>query len=141
MIKILILCTSNSSRSQMAEAFLKSFDPRLFVCSAGVKPASHVHPLTVRVMSEIGIDIGASIPKNVIRFLSDSFDYVITVCDDARENCPVFTGKVGRRIHIGFEDPADAKGSEQEILKVFLRIRDQIHDKMLEFYKKELAPG
>ncbi len=138
MKKVLILCTGNSCRSQMAEAFLRSFDAHLDVDSAGTQPAGRVHPNTVKVMKELGIDLHSHTPKNVDQFVNDSFDYVITVCDNARETCPVFTGRVGKRLHIGFEDPADAGGSEEEILHAFRAIRDQIREKMLELYTTEL---
>jgi len=125
-MKILVLCTGNSCRSQMAEGFLKSFDPRLKVFSAGTNPAEKINPFAVRVMKEIGIDISEQYPKDVERFLGDEFDYVITVCDNAKETCPVFTGRVRNRLHIGFEDPAEAVGSEEEVLPVYRRVRDQI---------------
>ncbi|MDP4281553.1 MAG: arsenate reductase ArsC, partial [Bacteroidota bacterium] len=93
-MKILILCTGNSCRSQMAEGFLKSFDSRLEVYSAGTQPAPNANLIAVAAMNEVGIDISQNKPKSVDLFLSDSFDYVITVCDNARESCPVFFGKV-----------------------------------------------
>lgn len=133
-IKILILCTGNSCRSQMAEGFLKSFDERLEVFSAGTHPSRQVHPKAVQVMSEIGIDISRNHSKSVDEFLHDSFDYVITVCDGAYENCPVFYGKVKHQLHIGFEDPAVATGTEEEILVVFRRIRDEIKGEFYRFY-------
>jgi arsenate reductase len=135
-MRILILCTGNSCRSQMAEGFLKSFDPALEVFSAGTHPASRVHPLAVRVMNEAGIDIAGNHPRNVDQFLAQSFDYVITVCDHARETCPVFTGKVVHHLHVGFEDPATAIGSEDEVLAVFRRIRDEIRSSFLEFPRR-----
>ena len=110
-MRILILCTGNSCRSQMAEGFLKSLDPSLEVYSAGTLPARHVHPKAVRVMAEAGIDLSSKMPKNVEQFLHEAFDYVITVCDNARETCPVFFGEVKQRLHFGFEDPAEAAGS------------------------------
>ena len=134
-MKILILCTGNSCRSQIAEGFLKSFDAKLEVYSAGTNPSSRVHPIAVKVMKEIGIDISQNVPKNVDRFLNQSFDYVITVCDNAKETCPVFTGKVKHRLHIGFEDPADATGTEEEIIAVFRKVRDQIKVEFYNFYK------
>jgi len=136
---ILILCTGNSCRSQMAEGFLKSLDPELTVHSAGTSPSGRVHPNAVRVMAEIGIDIGAGYPKNVDRFLHDSFDYVITVCDNARETCPVFSGTVEHRLHIGFEDPAEATGSEEEVLDVFRKVRDEIVQDFHDFYVHHIA--
>ncbi|MCL4538317.1 MAG: arsenate reductase ArsC [Bacteroidetes bacterium] len=125
-MKILVLCTGNSCRSQMAEAFLKSFDGNLEVYSAGTAPAIKVHPKAIQVMKEVGIDISANKTKTVQQFLSQSFDYVITVCDNAKETCPFFTGKVEHRLHMGFEDPAEAIGTEEEILSVFRKVRDQI---------------
>lgn len=135
-MKILVLCTGNSCRSQMAEAFLKSFDGNLEVYSAGTAPASKVHPKAVQVMKEAGIDISANKTKTVQQFLSQSFDYVITVCDNAKETCPFFTGKVGHRLHMGFEDPAEATGSEEEILSVFRKVRDQIEKEFKQFMLK-----
>ena len=85
-------------------------------------------------MKEIGIDIGSGYPKNVDQFIDSSFDYVITVCDNAKETCPVFTGKVLHRLHIGFEDPAEAVGSEEEVLGVFRKVRDEIKEDFYKFY-------
>ncbi len=135
--KILILCTGNC-RSQMAEAFLKSFDSELEVYSAGTNPSTRVHPKAVEVMREFGIDLINNFTKNVDQFLQDEFDYVITVCDNAKETCPVFTGKVGKRLHIGFEDPAEATGTEEAILNEFRRIRDQIKKDFYKFYLENL---
>lgn len=141
--RILVLCTGNSCRSQMAEGFLKSFDKELEVYSAGTQPAARVHPLAVRVMKEKGIDISGNGTKNVAKFISESFDYVITVCDNARETCPFFTGRVLHRVHMGFEDPAEATGSEEAILAVFRRVRDEIKEEFHKFYLTELKndPG
>jgi len=136
--KILILCTGNSCRSQMAEGFLKSFDKNLEVYSAGTKPAEKVNPNAIKVMNEVGIDLSSNYPKLVDQFLNEPFDYVITVCDNAKETCPVFIGKVGKQLHIGFEDPADATGTEEEILSVFRKVRDEIKRDFYEFYLKEL---
>lgn len=133
-MNILILCTGNSCRSQMAEAFLKSFDKNLTVYSAGTNPSDQVHPLAVRVMEEISIDISNGIPEDVEQYLDQQFDYVITVCDHARETCPVFTGDVKHQLHIGFEDPAEATGTEEEKLTVFRRIRDEIQEEFGKFY-------
>jgi arsenate reductase len=132
--RILILCTGNSCRSQMAEGFLKSFDPEMEVFSAGTKPASKVSTKAVNVMAEKGINISHERPKDVNEFIDKSFDYVITVCDNAKETCPVFSGKVQHRLHIGFDDPADAKGTEEEILSVFRRVRDEIESGFKQFY-------
>ena len=136
--RILILCTGNSCRSQMAEGFLKSFDENLEVYSAGTKPAEKVNPFAVKAMKEIGIDISKGIAENVDKYLSQSFDYVITVCDNAKETCPVFMGDVKHRLHIGFDDPADAVGTEEEVMPVYRRVRDEIKRDFYEFYLKEL---
>jgi arsenate reductase len=119
----------------MAEGFLKSFDSRQEVYSAGTHPALQPNSNAVRVMKESGIDISKNKPKSVDLFLADSFDYVITVCDDANESCPYFSGKVDHRMHISFEDPAKATGSQEEILGVYRKIRDQIREQFLQFYK------
>ncbi|NOX84595.1 MAG: arsenate reductase ArsC [Chlorobi bacterium] len=133
-IKILILCTGNSCRSQMAEGFLKSFEPHLDVYSAGTAPSGKVHPLAIKVMKEEGIDINSGYPKHVDEFVKYDFDYVITVCDGAREACPVFTGNVKHRLHIGFEDPAEATGTEEERLMVFRKVRDKIKRDFANFF-------
>ena len=138
MKSVLILCTGNSCRSQMAEGFLKSFDSNLEVYSAGTGPSDKVHPKAVEVMNEVGIDLSKNYPKNVDQFLDRHFDYVITVCDNARETCPIFTGTVDHNLHIGFDDPADAKGTEEEILAVFRRIRDEIKRDFEEFFVNNL---
>ena len=132
-MKILILCTGNSCRSQMAEGFLKSVDPQLEVHSAGTEPSHEVHPKAIEVMQEIGIDLRTGCPKSVDKFLNDSFDYVITVCGGARESCPTFSGQVEHSIHIGFDDPAEATGTEEEIYAEFRRIRDEIQRDMKNF--------
>lgn len=133
-MKILVLCTGNSCRSQMAEGFLKSFDPKLEVFSAGTEPVSQVNPNAIKVMHERGVDISRNHPKKVDEFLSDTWDFVITVCGGANESCPAFVGKVKSRLHIGFDDPAEAKGTEEEILDEFRRVRDEIKAAFLNFY-------
>ncbi|ABB24557.1 arsenate reductase ArsC [Pelodictyon luteolum] len=135
---VLILCTGNSCRSQMAEGFLRSFDLDLEVYSAGTEPSGTVHPMAIKAMAEEGIDISGARPKSVDGFLSRPFDFVVTVCDGARESCPVFTGKVGKRLHIGFEDPAMASGTEAEVLKVFRSVRDLIKEGFGEFYRNDI---
>ena len=132
-MKILILCTGNSCRSQMAQGFLQSFDIRNEIHSAGTFPASKVSSDAVRVMGEAGIDISQNTPKNVSQYLNDEWDYVITVCDDANETCPVFLGKVKHRLHFGFEDPSHFIGSEGQKMSEFRRIRDEIKSKFYEF--------
>ncbi len=138
MIRILVLCTGNRCRSQMAQGILQSLDPQLDVHSAGTKPASEVHPLGIKVMAEIGIDISAHYPKNIDQYLGESWDYVITVCGGANESCPMFTGRVGKRLHIGFDDPDAFKGKEEELLNEFRRVRDEIKVKMRDFYLTEI---
>lgn len=132
--KILILCTGNSCRSQMAEGCMKSFDSELEVYSAGTNPANEVNPKSIQVMQELGIDINSHFPKKVDKFINDEFDYVITVCDHAKETCPIFIGKVKNHLHIGFEDPAEATGTEDEILNFYRKIRDEINTEFKNFY-------
>lgn len=139
-MRILILCTGNSSRSQMARGFLKSFDERLIVHSAGTKPAPQISNRAVKVMAEKDIDISANSPQSVERFLGFEWDYVITVCDDADKTCPVFSGKVNHRIHMGFEDPSKVTGTEEYIMGEYRRIRDQIASEFLKFYESKIKP-
>jgi len=134
-MKILVLCTGNSCRSQMAEGFLKSFNKELFVVSAGTDPSVEVHPKAIAVMQEIGIDISQGRPKNVSEFLSQNFDFVSTVCGGAKETCPVFFGDVKNNIHIGFDDPAEVEGTDEFVISEFRRIRDEIKRDFYEFYK------
>jgi len=137
-MKILIICTGNTCRSQMAEGFLNSFDKKLDVYSAGTVAEGKVNPHAVKVMSEVGIDIGGQKPESVQKYLDENFDYVITVCDGAKEICPVFTGNVKHRIHIGFEDPAAARGTEEKVLPIYRKVRDQIKKDFFEFYSHHL---
>ncbi len=132
--RVLILCTGNSARSQMAEGLLREAGAGRFeVFSAGTHP-SVVNPLAVEAMRESGIDIGGHRSKSVDEFVGQRFDYVITVCDNAKENCPVFPGET-QRIHWSFDDPAAAVGSEDERLAVFRRVRDEIELRLREFVK------
>src|SRR4028119_2116620 len=127
--KVLFLCTHNSARSQMAEGLLRHLaGDRFEVMSAGTE-ATQVRPLAVRAMNELGIDISGQESKTMERFLGDTFDYVITVCDDANEACPIFPG-AKRRLHWSFEDPAQARGSEEERLWVFQSVRDEIKERI-----------
>ena len=132
--KILILCTGNSCRSQMAHGFLQSFDKNIGVHSAGTVPAKQVNQKAVSVMAESGIDISMHYPKMVDKYIQDEWDYVITVCDDANETCPVFTGKVKHRLHIGFDDPSHAVGTDEFIHSEFVRVRDEIKASFYKFY-------
>ena len=128
-MNVLVLCTGNSCRSQMAEGFFrKAFGESDRVVSAGIE-AHGLNPRAVKVMLEAGIDISSHASDILTRYLSDSFDYVITVCDNAAENCPIFPGG-GKRLHWPFDDPAKATGSEEEILGEFRRVRDEIRDKI-----------
>lgn len=138
MTRILVLCTGNRCRSQMAQGILQSLDPHFDVHSAGTKPASEVHPLGIKVMSEIGIDISTHYTKHIDRFLGQEWDFVITVCGGANESCPMFSGKVGKRMHIGFDDPDAFTGTDEEIIAEFRRVRDEIRLKMQDFYLTEI---
>jgi len=130
--RILILCTGNSARSQMAEGLLRhDAGDRFEVASAGVNP-SQVRAEAIGAMREIGVDISDHRSKSVDEFLGQEFDYVITVCDNANEQCPAFPGKT-QRIHWSFEDPAAVEGSHEDRLSAFRRVRDQIHDRLKEF--------
>ena len=136
-VRILILCTANSARSQMAEGLLRhEAGASCEVYSAGTKP-TRVRPEAITVMSEAGIDISSHHSKSVDEFLGKDFDYVITVCDNARENCPVFPGKT-RRIHWSIEDPAAVEGSEEERLDAFRRARDELQKQLRAFIRKEI---
>ena len=136
--RILILCTGNTCRSQMAEGFLKSFDDELEVFSAGVKPEERINPNAVKVMYEVGIDISKGKPQDVSELINDSFDYVMTVCDNAKETCPAFLGKVKEQLHIGFEDPAQATGTEEEVISVFRKVRHEIKRDFYQFYDDKI---
>jgi len=123
---ILILCTGNSCRSHLAEGIIRAVaGDKLLVASAGSKPAGYVHPLAIRAMAEIGIDISAHYSKHLDEFLKFDVETVITVCGNADQVCPVFPGQVNRH-HWGFDDPAHATGSEEEQLQIFRRVRDEI---------------
>lgn len=130
--RVLILCTGNSARSQMAEGLLRNLAGDCFtVASAGVAP-SHVRAEAIEVMGELNIDITGHRSKSVDEFLGQEFDYVITVCDNANEQCPVFPGKT-RRIHWSFEDPAAVQGDESARLAVFRHVRNQINERLEDF--------
>lgn len=132
-MRVLILCTGNSCRSQMAHGFLQSFDKSLEVHSAGTNPTSQVNPQAIQVMHEVGIDISTHTPKSVGIYLNDEWDYVITVCGGANETCPMFVGKVGKRLHIGFDDPAHSTDINE-----FRRVRDEIKSKLMLFYSSNI---
>jgi arsenate reductase (thioredoxin) len=139
-MNILILCTGNSCRSQMAQGFLQSFDNEITVCSAGTEPAARVNQTAVKVMQEVGLDISQHKPKLVDIYLKDEWDYVITVCDDAKETCPVFIGKVKHRLHMGFKDPSHATGTDEYVLSEFRRVRDEIKKSFYTLYATQIKP-
>ena len=137
-MKILILCTGNSCRSQMAHGFLQSFDKALTVRSAGTEATGKLNQQAVAVMKEAGIDISNHTSDSVNMYLNEDWDYVITVCGGANENCPFFPGKVKHRLHIGFDDPSYAVGTTEFILNEFHRVRDEIKQQFYELYINEI---
>ncbi len=124
----------------MAEGILRSIDPGLNISSAGTFPASRVHPRAIQVLGEIGINISDQKPKSVDQFVDQSFDLVVTVCDDANESCPTFQGDVRARIHSGFDDPSFVTGSEEYVMSEFRRVRDEIHQRFRELYDRVINP-
>lgn len=139
MTKILILCTGNSCRSQMAHGFLQSFDASLYVRSAGTEASGTLNEKAVAVMKETGIDISKHTSDSVELYLDEEWDYVITVCGGANEACPAFTGKVKHRLHLGFDDPSHSTGTDEFIHSEFIRVRDEIKDGFLKFYIENLS--
>ncbi len=134
--RVLFLCTANSCRSQMAEGIANHyFGDRIEAFSAGTQ-ASFINPKAIEVMKEIGIDISTHRSKNLSEFDGQRFDYVITLCGSAHETCPVYIGGT-KKTHIGFDDPAQAKGTGEEILQQFRRVRDEIKDKLTDFFQSE----
>src|SRR5215203_2966834 len=129
-VRVLFLCTHNSARSQMAEGLLRHLTGDRFEAYSAGTEATHVRPLAIRAMDEIGVDISGQESKTLDRYLGEPFDYVITVCDDANEACPFFPG-ARNRLHWSFEDPSQAEGSEEERLAVFRSVRDRIRDRVL----------
>ncbi|MFZ4413010.1 MAG: arsenate reductase ArsC [Bacteroidales bacterium] len=136
--KILILCTGNSCRSQMAHGFLQSFDKKLTVCSAGTEASGKLNQKAVEVMKEMGIDISHHTSDSVDLYLDQEWDYVITVCGGANEACPAFIGKVQHRLHIGFDDPSHSSGSDEFIMSEFRRVRDEVKAGFMAFYKNNI---
>ncbi|WP_010664139.1 arsenate reductase ArsC [Marinilabilia salmonicolor] len=139
-MKILILCTGNSCRSQMAHGFMQSFNKDLYVRSAGTEASGKLNANAVKAMKEIGIDISHHTSDSVEKYLGDEWDYVITVCGGANENCPVFMGKVEHRLHMGFDDPSHATGTDEFIRSEFIRVREEIKETFNKFYKEEIEP-
>jgi arsenate reductase len=129
--RVLILCTGNSCRSQMAEGLVNHIlSAEWEARSAGTRPAARVHPLAVEAMAEVGIDISTGVPEAADRYLDEGWDLVVTVCDSAKESCPSFPRPV-ERAHISFDDPAHATGTEKEKMAVFRRVRDEIQDQLV----------
>ena len=139
-MKILIVCTGNSCRSQIAHGFLQSFDKRLEVFSAGTQASGKLSSRAVRVMKEAGVDISHHTSDQIDKYLVEDWDYVITVCGGANESCPVFPGKVKNRLHIGFDDPSVATGSDEYVLNEFRRVRDKIKIVFTDLYNNTLKP-
>lgn len=137
-MKILILCTGNSCRSQMAHGFLQSFDKNLIVRSAGTEASGKLNEKAVAVTKEIGIDISHHTSDSVDLYLHDEWDYVITVCGGANESCPAFFGKVKHRLHIGFDDPSHVTGTDEYIWSEFRRVRDEIKEGFWKFYVENI---
>lgn len=137
-MKVLILCTGNSCRSQMAHGFLQSFDSSITVCSAGTEASGKLNAKAVKAMSEAGIDISEHTSDSVQKYLGEEWDFVITVCGGANESCPTFIGKVKNRIHIGFDDPSHAVGTEDFIWSEFIRVRDEIKNGFYKFYTEQI---
>ena len=134
--RVLFLCTANSCRSQMAEGIVNHFlGDKIEAFSAGTE-ATYVNPTAIEVMKEIGIDISNHQSKNLTAFDGQSFDYVITLCGNANETCPLYIGGA-KKTHIGFNDPAKATGTQDEILKKFHRVRDEIKEKLTAFFQTE----
>jgi len=137
-MRILILCTGNSCRSQMAHGFLQSFDTKLIVCSAGTQASGKLNEKAVQVMKEAGIDISHHTSDSIDKYLNDEWDYVITVCGGANEACPAFFGKVKHRLHIGFDDPSHAEGTPEFIMSEFYRVRDEIKVAFRKLYDEQI---
>jgi len=134
--RVLFLCTANSSRSQMAEGIVNNlFGDKIAAFSAGTQ-ASFVNPMAIEVMKEIGIYISKHRSKNLSEFDGQSFDYVITLCGDANETCPLYIGGT-KKTHIGFDDPAKARGTQEEVLREFRRVREEIKEKLTTFFQAE----
>lgn len=139
-MKVLILCSTNSVRSQMAETFLESLDGRLEVVSAGTRPKATIHPLAIRVMHEKGWSMLGQQTKRVEHFFGQHFDYLITLCQAARTDCLTFPGEVAHRVHFHLADPAQTAGSPEVQLSSFREVRDQLLEFLRHLYAQEMAP-
>ncbi len=140
-MKVLILCTGNSCRSQMAHGYLQSFDSRIEVCSAGTEASGKLNATAVQVMMEDGIDISHHTSDQVDKYLNQEWDYVITVCGGANEACPAFMGKVKTRLHIGFDDPSHAQGTPEFVMGEFYRVRNEIKQAFYQLYIEKIKPS
>lgn len=135
--RVLILCTGNSCRSQMAEGLINHYlGNKWQAYSAGTEPSGHVHPLAIEAMRELDIDISQQESKNAEVYRSVTFDQVVTVCDDAAENCPLWLGS-GKVTHVGFPDPAKATGSDEDKVAFFRQVRDDIRERLLPFLQQQ----
>jgi len=139
-MKVLILCTGNSCRSQMAHGFLQSFDKNISVFSAGTQASGKLNQKAVAAMKDAGIDISHHTSDSVDQYLKDEWDYVITVCGGANEECPAFFGKVKHRLHMGFDDPSHAVGTDEFIWSEFIRVRDEIKEGFYKLYTEQIKP-
>ncbi len=139
-VSILILCTGNSCRSQMAHGFMESFDSTLNVQSGGVAPAKQVNPKAVKAMKEINIDISDHKPMGMDNYINKDWDFVITVCNHAEKTCPAFLGKVGKTIHMPFDDPSHATGTDEFIWSEYIRVRGEIKEKFFKLYTEQIKP-
>ena len=139
-MKVLILCTGNSCRSQMAHGFLQSFDERIEVSSAGTEASGKLSSGAVKAMAEIGIDISGHTSDSVQKYLNDEWDYVITVCGGANEKCPAFIGNVKHRLHMGYDDPSHAEGTPEFVWSEFQRVRDEIRAGFWKLYEEDIKP-
>lgn len=139
-MKILILCTGNSCRSQMAHGFMETFDQRMTIRSAGTEASGKLNQKAVAAMKEIGIDISQHTSDSVEKYLGEEWDYVITVCGGANENCPTFLGKVKQRLHIGFDDPTYATGTDEFVWNEYIRVRDEIKANFFILFNEEIKP-
>ncbi len=140
-MKVLILCTGNSCRSQMAHGYLQSFDSRITVCSAGTEASGKLNATAVQVMMEDGVDISHHTSDQVDKYLDEEWDYVITVCGGANETCPAFMGKVKNRLHIGFDDPSHVSGTPEFVMSEFYRVRNEIKQAFYQLYTEKIKPA
>lgn len=139
-MRILILCTGNSCRSQMAHGFMEAFDERIEVHSAGTEASGKLNQNAVKAMAEFGIDISANTSDSIDKYIDLTWDYVITVCGGANEMCPAFVGEVTHRLHIGFDDPSHATGSDEFVWSEFERVRGEIKARFTELYLTDIKP-